>query len=118
MPDVDTTRLMQELPESILATLAEIGEEINASLNLDRVLSKTASLIKRLIDYEIFTVMLLDRAAPDALQSLHHRLQPGDAETTGAFPWARASPALPPPAASPSCAGRRAQRSALHQCHR
>jgi sigma-B regulation protein RsbU (phosphoserine phosphatase) len=60
MPDVDTTRLMQELPESILATLAEIGEEINASLNLDRVLSKTASLIKRLIDYEIFTVMLLD----------------------------------------------------------
>jgi sigma-B regulation protein RsbU (phosphoserine phosphatase) len=60
MHDVDTTRLMQELPESILATLAEIGEEINASLNLDRVLSKTATLVKRLIDYEIFTVMLLD----------------------------------------------------------
>ena len=60
MHDVDTTKLMQELPESILATLAEIGEEINASLNLDRVLSKTATLVKRLIDYEIFTVMLLD----------------------------------------------------------
>ncbi len=29
-----------ELPESVLATLAEIGEEINASLNLDRVLAK------------------------------------------------------------------------------
>ena len=54
------TRFTQELPESVLATLAEIGEEINASLNLDRVLSKMATLIKRLIDYEIFTVMLLD----------------------------------------------------------
>ena len=54
------TRLAQELPESVLATLAEIGEEINASLNLDRVLSKMATLIKRLMDYEIFTVMLLD----------------------------------------------------------
>ena len=37
------TRVTQELPESILATLAEIGEEINASLNLDRVLSKIAA---------------------------------------------------------------------------
>src|SRR5689334_20439238 len=59
MSDLET-KLNQELPESVLATLAEIGEEINASLNLDRVLSKTATLIKRLIDYEIFTVMLLD----------------------------------------------------------
>ena len=59
MSDVET-KLTQELPESVLATLAEIGEEINASLNLDRVLSKTATLIKRLIDYEIFTVMLVD----------------------------------------------------------
>jgi phosphoserine phosphatase RsbU/P len=59
MADVET-KLRQELPESVLATLAEIGEEINASLNLDRVLSKMATLVKRLIDYEIFTVMLVD----------------------------------------------------------
>jgi phosphoserine phosphatase RsbU/P len=59
MSDVET-KLTQELPESVLATLAEIGEEINASLNLDRVLSKMATLVKRLIDYEIFTVMLVD----------------------------------------------------------
>jgi len=59
MSDVET-KLTQELPESVLSTLAEIGEEINASLNLDRVLSKMATLVKRLIDYEIFTVMLVD----------------------------------------------------------
>jgi sigma-B regulation protein RsbU (phosphoserine phosphatase) len=79
MPDVDTTRLMQELPESILATLAEIGEEINASLNLDRVLSKTATLIKRLIDYEIFTVMLLD----EQNQTLFNRFAVGWSQEVG-----------------------------------
>lgn len=52
----------------ILATLVEIGEEINASLDLDEVLAKTAALVKRLIDYEIFTVMLLD-----ASDHLSHR---------------------------------------------
>ena len=62
MSDVET-RVTQELSESVLATLAEIGEEINASLNLDRVLSKMATLIKRLVDYEIFTVMLLDEGS-------------------------------------------------------
>src|SRR5579884_442429 len=72
MPDVET-RVSQELPESVLATLAEIGEEINASLNLDRVLSRMAALIKRLIDYEIFTVMLLD----DRSQTLFSRFAVG-----------------------------------------
>jgi sigma-B regulation protein RsbU (phosphoserine phosphatase) len=72
MPNVET-KLAQELPESVLATLAEIGEEINASLNLDRVLSKMATLIKRLIDYEIFTVMLLD----DRSQMLFNRFAVG-----------------------------------------
>ena len=72
MSDVQT-RVTQELPESVLATLAEIGEEINASLNLDRVLSKTATLVKRLIDYEIFTVMLVD----DQNQTLFNRFAVG-----------------------------------------
>ena len=54
------TNAQIEVPTEALATLAEIGEEINASLNLDEVLSKSAALIKRLIDYEIFAVLLLD----------------------------------------------------------
>jgi phosphoserine phosphatase RsbU/P len=43
----------------VLATLAEIGEEVNASLDLDEVLALTAVLIKRHIDYELFGVLLL-----------------------------------------------------------
>ena len=54
------TNAQIELPTQALATLAEIGEEINALLDLDEVLSKSAALIKHLIDYEIFAVLLLD----------------------------------------------------------
>src|SRR5271166_1781128 len=48
------------IPAEVLATLAEIGEEVNASLNLDEVLSRAAALIKRHIDYEIFGVLMLE----------------------------------------------------------
>ncbi len=48
------------LPTEVLSTLVEIVQEINASLELDDVLARTAALIKRLVDYEIFAVLLLD----------------------------------------------------------
>jgi phosphoserine phosphatase RsbU/P len=48
-----------ELPAEVLATLAEIGEEVNASLDLDEVLARAAALIKRHIDYEIFGVLMV-----------------------------------------------------------
>src|ERR1041385_2729715 len=49
-----------EISAEVLATLAEIGEEVNASLDLDEVLSRTAALIKKHIDYEIFGVLLIE----------------------------------------------------------
>jgi sigma-B regulation protein RsbU (phosphoserine phosphatase) len=48
------------LPAEVLATLAEIGEGVNSSLDLDEVLARTAALIKRHIDYEIFGVLMLE----------------------------------------------------------
>src|SRR6202163_1571193 len=44
----------------VLSTLAEIGEEVNSSLDLDEVLARTAALIKRHIDYEIFGVLMIE----------------------------------------------------------
>ena len=44
----------------LLATLAEIGEQVNSSLDLDEVLARTAALIKRHIDYEIFGVLMFE----------------------------------------------------------
>ena len=61
------------MPAEVLATLVELGEEINASLDLDEVLQKTAALVKRLIAYEIFGVMLVDEAS----QRLYHRFTVG-----------------------------------------
>src|ERR1700686_1956765 len=49
-----------EISAEVLATLAEIGEEVNASLDLDEVLARSAALIKRHIDYEIFGVLMIE----------------------------------------------------------
>src|SRR5438045_5586495 len=49
-----------EVSAEVLSTLAEIGEEVNASLDLDEVLARTAALIKRHIDYEIFGVLMIE----------------------------------------------------------
>ena len=49
-----------EISTEVLATLAEIGEEVNASLDLDEVLARSAALIKRHIDYEIFGVLMIE----------------------------------------------------------
>src|SRR5450432_4333564 len=48
------------LPAEVLATLTEISEGVNLSLDLDEVLARTAALIKRHIDYEIFGVLMLE----------------------------------------------------------
>src|SRR5271168_2651262 len=49
-----------EISAEVLNTLAEIGEEVNSSLDLDEVLARSAALIKRHIDYEIFGILLME----------------------------------------------------------
>jgi sigma-B regulation protein RsbU (phosphoserine phosphatase) len=45
---------------STLETLAEIGREFAAILDLDELLTRIASLLKRLIDYRTFGILLLN----------------------------------------------------------
>jgi sigma-B regulation protein RsbU (phosphoserine phosphatase) len=52
-----------DFPPETLAVLGEISHEVNASLNLDEVLSRSAAQVKRLVDYEIFAVLLTDESA-------------------------------------------------------
>ena len=52
--------LSKETSAEVLATLTEIGEEVNASLDLEEVLARAAALIKRHIDYEFFGVLMVD----------------------------------------------------------
>ncbi len=58
-PKVQTDATIDS-PE-VLATLAEIGQEVNASLELNEVLAKSAALIKKHIDYEVFGVLMPER---------------------------------------------------------
>src|SRR5215472_1556579 len=67
------------VPAEVLATLVEIGEEINSSLDLDEVLRKTAALVKRLVDYEIFSVLLVDESG----RRLYHRFTIGYGDEGG-----------------------------------
>jgi sigma-B regulation protein RsbU (phosphoserine phosphatase) len=57
----------------VISTLAELGAEVNASLDLDEVLAHAAVLIKRLIDYELFGVLMVDHDGA----SLTHRFAIG-----------------------------------------
>lgn len=71
--DTVATNTGAEFSAEVLATLAEIGEEVNASLDLDEVLARTAALIKRHIDYEIFGVLMFEGDG----QFLKHRFSIG-----------------------------------------
>lgn len=44
----------------LLATLYEIGKETASILDLDELLERVAEVVKRVIDYEIFGILLLD----------------------------------------------------------
>jgi phosphoserine phosphatase RsbU/P len=56
----NTAALSPEMSAGLLATFTEIGEEVNASLDLDEVLGHAAALIKRHVDYEFFGVLMVD----------------------------------------------------------
>ena len=44
----------------LLATLNEIGRETSSILDLDQLLQRVAEVVKRVIDYEMFGILLLD----------------------------------------------------------
>ena len=58
--EVTATAAALDMPAEVLATLAEIGEEVNSSLDLDEVLARTAALIKRHIESDIFGVLMFE----------------------------------------------------------
>jgi sigma-B regulation protein RsbU (phosphoserine phosphatase) len=53
----------------ILQTLNEIARELTSILNLDELLGRVAELVRRLIDYQMFSILLLDQAG----EKLQHR---------------------------------------------
>jgi len=62
---IATARLFESEREyaETLETLAEIGREMTAILDPDELLTRLAHLIKRVIDYRIFGILLLDEGS-------------------------------------------------------
>ncbi len=52
-----------------LLLLNEIARELTSILNLDELLKRIAELLNRLIDYQMFSILLLDQAG----EKLQHR---------------------------------------------
>jgi phosphoserine phosphatase RsbU/P len=53
----------------ILALLNDIARELSSILNLDELLSRVAELLRKLIDYQMFSILLLDSSG----EKLQHR---------------------------------------------
>jgi phosphoserine phosphatase RsbU/P len=60
-----------------LETLAEIGREMSSILDLDALLTRIASLTKRLIDYRTFGILLLDESTGELEMKLAVRYGKG-----------------------------------------
>jgi phosphoserine phosphatase RsbU/P len=60
-----------------LETLAEIGREMSSILDLDALLTRIASLTKRLIDYRTFGILLLDEGSSELEMKLAVRYGKG-----------------------------------------
>ena len=60
-----------------LETLAEIGREMSSILDLDALLTRIASLTKRLVDYRTFGILLLDETTNDLEMKLAVRYGKG-----------------------------------------
>src|SRR5262245_56842900 len=60
-----------------LETLAEIGREMSSILDLDALLTRIASLTKRLIDYRTFGILLLDEGSDELEMKLAVRYGKG-----------------------------------------
>src|SRR5690349_13966696 len=60
-----------------LETLAEIGREMSSILDLDALLTRIASLTKRLVDYRTFGILLLDEVTQELEMKLAVRYGKG-----------------------------------------
>jgi sigma-B regulation protein RsbU (phosphoserine phosphatase) len=61
----------------LLATLYEIGKETSSILDLDELLQRLAEIVKRVIDYEMFGILLLDEERQELVLRLAVNLGQG-----------------------------------------
>src|SRR5436189_5722628 len=72
---VDVTTEQPEVQSKIEPLLLEVADVVNTTLDLDTTLKRVAELVRKVIDYEIFAILLLNEKS----QELYIRFQVGHA---------------------------------------
>src|SRR6266851_6824411 len=67
------TAVKPELQSRIEPLLLEVADVVNTTLDLDTTLRRVAELVRKVIDYEIFAILLLN----EKTQDLRMRFQVG-----------------------------------------
>ena len=70
---VESTQTQIASPARVESFLLEVADAVNTSLDLDTTLNRVAELVRRIIDYEIFAILLLN----EKTQELRIRFQIG-----------------------------------------
>src|ERR1700745_1071422 len=70
---VDSLSTQSDLQLKIDPLLLEVADVVNTTLDLDTTLRRVAELVRKVIDYEIFAILLLNEKA----QELRFRFQTG-----------------------------------------
>jgi sigma-B regulation protein RsbU (phosphoserine phosphatase) len=70
---VNTLTTQSELSSNVEPLLLEVADVVNTTLDLDTTLRQVAELVRKVIDYEIFAILLLNERA----QELRFRFQVG-----------------------------------------
>lgn len=70
---METLTTQSELPSKVEPLLLEVADVVNTTLDLDTTLRRVAELVRKVIDYEIFAILLLNEKA----QELRFRFQVG-----------------------------------------
>ena len=70
---METTVLKPDVPAGVEPLLLEVADVVNTTLDLDTTLRRVAELVRKVIDYEIFAIMLLN----EKTQELYIRFQVG-----------------------------------------
>jgi sigma-B regulation protein RsbU (phosphoserine phosphatase) len=70
---VETVATQHEISHKIDPLLLEVADVVNTTLDLDTTLHRVAELVRKVIDYEIFSILLLN----DKTQELRIRFQVG-----------------------------------------
>ena len=73
-----------DLQSNVDALLVEVADVVNTTLDLDTTLRRVAELVRKVIDYEIFAILLLN----DKIQELRIRFR---SAIPGRWPNASAS---------------------------